>query len=148
MSIHASISKRFVSLHLVYLQRLPGGWWGTGRVGNTRSIGSPYMDKSRLRAFLKTPSARKAGELHNLSRNQLRIMTGLLLKSFWVVARRQFLVYNQRFGNTCLSHLQGLKMGSNNPVIILSWFLLRVWRWDKQVFPKRWLYARLQPKNF
>jgi hypothetical protein len=27
---------------------------GTGRVGNMRSIGSPYVDKGRLRAFLKT----------------------------------------------------------------------------------------------
>jgi hypothetical protein len=36
------------------------------------------VDKSRLRTFLKKPSARKAGELLNLSRNQLRIMTGLL----------------------------------------------------------------------
>jgi hypothetical protein len=31
----------------------------------------------------------------------------MLLKSFWVVARRQFLVYDQRFGITCLFHLQG-----------------------------------------
>jgi hypothetical protein len=30
-----------------------------------------------------------------------------IAKSFWVVARCQFLVYNQRFGNTYLSHLQG-----------------------------------------
>jgi hypothetical protein len=30
------------------------------------------------KGFLKMPSARKAGELLNLSRNQLRIMTGLL----------------------------------------------------------------------
>ena len=43
-----------------------------------RNIGSPYVDKSRLRDFLKKPSARKAGELLNLSRNQIRIMTGLL----------------------------------------------------------------------
>jgi hypothetical protein len=33
----------------------------------------------------------------------------MLLKSFWVVAWCQFLVYNQRFGNTRLSHLQGLR---------------------------------------
>jgi hypothetical protein len=26
---------------------------------------------------------------------------------FWVIARRHFLVYDQRFGITCLSHLQG-----------------------------------------
>jgi hypothetical protein len=54
----------------------------------------------------------------------------MLLKSFWVVARRQVLVYNQRFGNTCLSHLQSLRS------------YLRPWRWDKQVFPKRWLYTK------
>jgi hypothetical protein len=33
----------------------------------------------------------------------------MLLKIFWVVARRQFLVYDQRFGTTCLSNLQGLR---------------------------------------
>jgi hypothetical protein len=43
-----------------------------------RSIGSPYVDKDRLRAFLKKTLCKKAGELLNLSRNQLRIMTGLL----------------------------------------------------------------------
>jgi hypothetical protein len=32
-------------------------------------------------------------------------MVVMLLKRFWVVARRQFLVYNQR-----LSHLQGLTL--------------------------------------
>jgi hypothetical protein len=43
-------------------------------------------------------------------------MVVMLLKSFWVVARPQFLVYNQRFWNTCLSHLQGLslKMGQTS----------------------------------
>jgi hypothetical protein len=33
----------------------------------------------QAKGFLKKPSARKAGELLNLSRNQLRIMTGLLI---------------------------------------------------------------------
>jgi hypothetical protein len=33
----------------------------------------------------------------------------MLLKIFWVVTRRGFLVYDQRFGITCLSHLQGLR---------------------------------------
>jgi hypothetical protein len=33
--------------------KVAGGLSETGRVGNTRSIGSPYMDKGRLRAFLK-----------------------------------------------------------------------------------------------
>jgi hypothetical protein len=28
---------------------------GTGRVGNMRSTGIPYVDKGRLRAFLKNP---------------------------------------------------------------------------------------------
>jgi len=37
-----------------------------------RSIGSPYVDKGRLRTFLKD-SAKIAGELLSLSRNQLRI---------------------------------------------------------------------------
>jgi hypothetical protein len=32
----------------------------------------------QAKGFLKNPSARKAGDLLNLSRNQLRIMTGLL----------------------------------------------------------------------
>jgi hypothetical protein len=66
------------ALRILYLQRLSGGSSGTGRVGNTRSIGSPYTDKGRLKAFFKKPSAKKAHELLNQSRNQLRIMTGLL----------------------------------------------------------------------
>jgi hypothetical protein len=44
----------------------------------TRSIGSPYVDKGRLRAFSKNPSAKKAGKLLNLSRNQLRTLPRLL----------------------------------------------------------------------
>ena len=37
------------------LGRLPG----VGRVRNMRSIGSPFMDKSKLRSFLKHPLLRK-----------------------------------------------------------------------------------------
>jgi hypothetical protein len=33
----------------------------------------------------------------------------MLIKTFWVLARRQFLVYDQSIGITCLSHLQGLR---------------------------------------
>jgi hypothetical protein len=44
---------------------------------HTRSIGSPYVNKGRLRAFLKKPSAKKVGELLHLNRNQLRTMKGL-----------------------------------------------------------------------
>jgi hypothetical protein len=33
----------------------------------------------QAKGFLKNPSAKRAGELLNLSRNQLRIMTGLLM---------------------------------------------------------------------
>ena len=33
-----------------------------------------------------------------------------LLKIFWVVTRRRFLVYDKRFGITCLSHLQVKRM--------------------------------------
>jgi hypothetical protein len=40
-------------------------------------IGSPYVDKGKLRSLFKT-HCEKAGELLNLSRNQLRIMMGLL----------------------------------------------------------------------
>jgi hypothetical protein len=29
----------------------------------------------------------------------------MLLKIFWIVTRRHFFVYDQRFGITCLSHL-------------------------------------------
>jgi hypothetical protein len=36
-------------------------------------------------------------------------MVVMLLKIFWVITRRHFLVYDQRFGITCLSHLPGLK---------------------------------------
>jgi hypothetical protein len=31
-----------------------GGGSGTGEVGNMKSIGSPYMDKGKLRAFSNT----------------------------------------------------------------------------------------------
>jgi len=40
------------------------------------SIGSPFMDQGKLRAFLKDPVLKK--ELLHLSRNQLRIVMGLL----------------------------------------------------------------------
>jgi len=42
-----------------------------------RGTGSTFMDKGRLRASLKKPSAKRAGESLNLSRKQLRIMMGL-----------------------------------------------------------------------
>jgi hypothetical protein len=60
------------------ITKLARGRSGSGRPGNTRSTGSPYVNKGRQRAFLKKPSAKKTGELLNLSRNQLRTMTGLL----------------------------------------------------------------------
>jgi hypothetical protein len=47
-------------------------------VGNMRSLGSIYMDKGKLRSFLKNPLQKKAAKLLNLSRNQLRIFTGLV----------------------------------------------------------------------
>jgi hypothetical protein len=34
----------------------------------------------------------------------------MLYKIFWVFTRRRFLVRNQRFGTTCLSHPQGLEL--------------------------------------
>jgi hypothetical protein len=43
----------------------------------------------------------------------------LLLKIFWVITRRHFLVYDQRFGITCLSHLQDLrKKGNWSPFVV------------------------------
>jgi len=50
----------------------------TGQAGNKRNTGSLYMHKGRVRAFFKNPLQKKAGELLSLSRNQIRIMTGLL----------------------------------------------------------------------
>jgi hypothetical protein len=57
------------------------------------------MTISRLR--FKRPTL----EIESRSGNSLVI----LLKTFLVVARRQFLVYDQNFGITYLSHLQGLR---------------------------------------
>jgi len=45
------------------VQRLPGEGSGAVQVGNTRSIGSLFMDKGRLRAFFKDT----AKELGNYS---------------------------------------------------------------------------------
>jgi hypothetical protein len=45
-----------------------------------RSTGRPFIDKSWLRAFLKDPVLKKAGELFNLSRNQVQIVTELLTR--------------------------------------------------------------------
>jgi len=46
------------------------GWGsGTGEGGNMNNIGSPYMDKDKLRAFSKNPP-KQAGELLNLTINQ------------------------------------------------------------------------------
>jgi hypothetical protein len=45
---------------------------------NMRSNGSPYMDKGRLRAFLKNCLLKKPGKLLSMNINQPRIMTGLL----------------------------------------------------------------------
>jgi len=43
-----------------------------------RKIGSPFVDKNKLRAFLKDPLLKIAVELLNLSRNKLRTRMGLL----------------------------------------------------------------------
>lgn len=47
-------------LPLAYLQRLPGEWSGAGRAGKT-SIGNPFVEKDRLRAFLKDPLLKELG---------------------------------------------------------------------------------------
>jgi len=36
------------------------------------------MDKNHTKGFLKRPPSKRAGDLLNLSRNQLRILMGLL----------------------------------------------------------------------
>ena len=46
----------------------------TGYTGNMRSTGSPCVSEGKLRALLKKTSAKRAGKLLNLSRNQLRII--------------------------------------------------------------------------
>jgi len=51
---------------LAYLQRLPGEGSVAGQVGNSRSIGSLFKDKGRLRAFFKD-TLLKSGELLSLS---------------------------------------------------------------------------------
>jgi hypothetical protein len=43
---------------------------GLDKQETLRSIGIPFMDKGRLRAFLKASLLNIAGELLNLSRNQ------------------------------------------------------------------------------
>jgi hypothetical protein len=40
----------------------------------------------------------------------------LLCKIFWVFTRHCFLVRNQRFGTTCLSHLQGVKVNEEKDI--------------------------------
>jgi hypothetical protein len=50
----------------------------TGRAGNRRNTGSQYVHKGRVRAFFKNPLQESSGELLSVSRNQIRIMTGLL----------------------------------------------------------------------
>jgi len=43
-----------------------------------RSTCSLFVDPGKLRVFLKDPLLKKGGELLSLSRNQLRIVMGLL----------------------------------------------------------------------
>jgi hypothetical protein len=45
------------------------------------------MNNSKLRSFFKKPSAKKAGEILNLSINQLRIMAGFLMGHFHLERR-------------------------------------------------------------
>jgi hypothetical protein len=48
-----------------------------------KSIGSPYVDNGKQRAFLRKLFARKARELLSLSRNQLIILTKLVI-GHWI----------------------------------------------------------------
>jgi hypothetical protein len=58
----------------------------------------------QLLQFFPNDFYNAVGILVSLVMFTLLAMSQLLLKIFWVIARRQFLVYNQRFGITCLSH--------------------------------------------
>jgi hypothetical protein len=50
-----------LSRPLAYLRRLPAAWSRAGRTGNTRSTGSPFLDKSRLRALLQDRLLKQLG---------------------------------------------------------------------------------------
>jgi hypothetical protein len=76
----ASHSLTESELYLLYLQTLAREWSGNGQTGITRSTGGSYLDKSSLGTFLKT-LCEKSEKLLIMSRNQLRIMTGLLTGS-------------------------------------------------------------------
>jgi hypothetical protein len=52
----------------------------------------------------------------------------LLLKIFWVITRRHFLVHDQRFGITCLSHLQGLRI-NYIPLILI----VRIYQYSREM---------------
>ena len=54
-------------LPLAYLQRLPGVWSVAGWAGKTRSIGSPFMERGRFRAFLKDPLLKELGNCSALA---------------------------------------------------------------------------------
>jgi hypothetical protein len=75
-------------------------------VTGTEAVGSSEMT---IRSFFFIATNMSASHLVLavclISMNSSAPVTHLLLKIFWVVARRQFLVYVQRFGITCLSHL-------------------------------------------
>jgi len=46
---------------------------------NMMNVGISYKGKDRIKDFLKNSLLKKPGELHSLSRNQLRMMTGFLI---------------------------------------------------------------------
>jgi hypothetical protein len=46
---------------VAYLQKLLKEQSGTGRARNYRNIGSPFMEKGKLRTFLKDPLLQELG---------------------------------------------------------------------------------------
>ena len=103
-----------ISLPLADLQRLPGGDQGLDE--QKRWASAVHSWQRQAKCFIRRPSAKKLGELLRLSRNQLRIMTGLFwfqtftvfwmfFAFFWVIPRH-LNSFCQRFGTHCLFHLQ------------------------------------------
>ena len=114
-----------------------------------KSIGRPYMDKDKLRAFWKKTSAERERERHthththththllNLSRNQLKILTGLatepcqLKEYLFKVGLVNSSEYNMQAVNwNCLTH--SLWRWGNGRIKIQATRLLfyeTVWLW-------------------
>jgi hypothetical protein len=74
-----NIYSQALSLHLVYLQMLPGGGIREWMSRKHEKHSSPYTHRhTQAKGFLQKISVKEAGELLSLSRNKLKIITGFL----------------------------------------------------------------------